>query len=152
MDKRVINLWDTHKGKLEAFFATHRMEEYDSYEKIVKLIITEVLNGGDDGLNLSLDITTIDDGDWQGTYLFIVHEDTYQPDINKYWFTHNEYGSCTGCDTLLGIMGYDEGIPKPRQVKDLMTLSLHLIQRFVPLSNLYIKRKYNRRSNVGRGF
>lgn len=138
MDKRVINLWDTHKGKLEEFFATHRMEEYDSYEKIVKLIITHVLNtDDDDGLELSPDIKTIDDGDYQGTYLFLVHKEIYQPDINEYWITHNSYGSCSGCDTLMGIMRYDEELPDPQQVKELMTLSLHLIQRFVPLSNLY---------------
>lgn len=138
MDKRVINLWDTHKGKLEEFFATHRMEEYDSYEKIVKLIITHILNADDDdGLELSPDIKTIDDGNYQGTYLFLVHKEIYQPDINEYWITHNSYGSCSGCDTLMGIMRYDEELPDPQQVKELMTLSLHLIQRFVPLSNLY---------------
>jgi hypothetical protein len=138
MDKRVIGLWDNHKGKLEEFFRNHRMEEFNEYEKIVKLIIGNVLNAGDDGLGLSEEIRAIDDGDYQGTHLFLAHEETYQPGIDNYWVTHNSYGSCSGCDTLMAITGYDnENLPSAGQVKELMTLSLHIIQRFAPLSKLY---------------
>ena len=43
-------------------------------------------------------------------------------------------GDCSGCDTLLNIIDfYEEDYPNEEQVKQLMTLSLHLIQRMKPL-------------------
>lgn len=48
--------------------------------------------------------------------------------------THTYYGSCCGCDTLLNIVDFcEEDYPNEEQVKQLMTLSLHLIQRIKPL-------------------
>ena len=43
--------------------------------------------------------------------------------------TTNDYGSCSGCDTLLSISGYDTEFPSEEQVNEYMTLSLHLVQR-----------------------
>lgn len=136
MNEQVIRLWNTHKGKLEEFFTTHPIEEYDSYEKIVRLIITNVLNTDDDmGLNLSENIRVIDDGDYQGTILFLMHKKTYQPDETDYWITYSYYGSCSSCDTLMRIISHDQ--PKYRQlrIKELMTLALHLIQKLAQVSN-----------------
>lgn len=71
----------------------------------------------------------IDDGNYQGTLLFIIPKDMYQPSADEYVITTVSYGSCSGCDTLLNISGYEEGIPNEQQLKDYMTLCLHLLQR-----------------------
>jgi hypothetical protein len=71
----------------------------------------------------------IDDGHYQGTKIFIIPKDTYQPSINDYITTHTYYGSCSGCDTLQSICEYDEGLPTEEQVKRYMTLALHLVQK-----------------------
>ena len=62
---------------------------------------------------------------------------TYQPYIWEYWITWVSYGSCSGCDTMLGITEYGTGIPNENQVKDFMTLSLHIIQQLNSLHNIY---------------
>ena len=49
--------------------------------------------------------------------------------------SNNYYGSCSGCDTLLGINEYEDGLPNEEQVKDYMTLCLHLIQKLKPLTD-----------------
>lgn len=43
-------------------------------------------------------IHVIDDGDYQGTYLFLIPEKTYQP--HDYYLIKVWYGSCSGCDTF----------------------------------------------------
>lgn len=67
-------------------------------------------------------------------YSSSLKKDVYQPEIEDYLMTHTYYGSCSGCDTLLKIIDfYEEDYPNEEQVKQLMTLSLHLIQRMKPL-------------------
>lgn len=130
MDKIIIERWDKYKGDLEHYFRTTRMEEYSDYKTIVAKIIELVLNGDKYAYPLfNADFTVIDNGDYQGTQIFIIHEETYQPDECEYWVTHNDYGSCSGCDTLLGIIQDDDDLPNEDQIKGLMTLSLHIIQR-----------------------
>ena len=75
-------------------------------------------------------IHKIDDGDYQGTLLFIIAASGYQPDT--YWATKIYYGSCSGCDTLQRIRddnmdGWDKP-PNTQQTDDYMTLALHIVQ------------------------
>lgn len=75
-------------------------------------------------------LTVIDDGDYQGTQIFIMPLDTYQPSVENYVYTNNYYGSCSGCDTLMAIQSWDtEKLPSKEQVKDYITLALHLLQK-----------------------
>lgn len=136
MDKRIVELWDKNKDKLKKHFATTCQSEYDSYLELVKLIVTKILNSGDGYTYPSYDannITLIDDGDWQGTQIFIIPQKTYQPSASEYLVTYSWYGSCSGCDTLQSINMYGDGIPNTSQIDDYMTLCLHLIQKMKPL-------------------
>jgi hypothetical protein len=103
---------------------------YD-YSEIVKILIEE--------LNTNLHkndrwdperITEIDEGDYQGTKLFVIGEEGYQP--NSYLTTKAYYGSCSACDTLQGINECDFGESEQQDkeiVDDYMTLCLHLVQQ-----------------------
>lgn len=74
-------------------------------------------------------ITVIDHGDYQGTLLFILGAEGYQPD--EYWAVFYGYGSCSGCDTLQAICAgvYDEeASDRSRMVDQLDTEVLHLVQ------------------------
>lgn len=137
MDKRIIELWDKNKDKLRGYFTKTNQSEYDSYSKLVKIIITKILNNDEyDYKNPNYNtnnITVIDDGDWQGTQLFLIPQDTYQPNATEYLVTHVYYGSCSGCDTLQAINTYDYGLPNEIQVEDYMKLCLHLVQNMKPL-------------------
>ena len=121
MIKEFAEKWDKYKNNLE---------EYDSYEKIVKLLFEQVINKNIDYHEFDTkNILVIDDGDYQGTQIFILHRDTYQPNIEDYVYTNVCYGSCSGCDTLLSISEYEEDKPTEKQIIDYMTLALHLLQR-----------------------
>ncbi len=78
-------------------------------------------------------MTVIDNGDYQGTLIYIIPRDTYQPDVEDYLVTNNYYGSCSGCDTLQAITEYSSKPLSNGQIEDLMTLALHLVQRLKPL-------------------
>jgi len=70
----------------------------------------------------------IDDGDYQGTLVFVIGAQGYQPD--RYWYVKVGYGSCSGCDTLQRIEAdgeFDES-PNEGQVADYVTLALHIVQ------------------------
>lgn len=140
MINKFVKAWDIGKENLQEFFKTNKQKEYDTYEKIVQQLVRIVINPYiretqyDDGIwnELSIeDMVVLDHGDYQGMQLFIFHADTYQPGVEDYYYTHNYYGSCSGCDTLLSILEWDdEALPTDSQVEEYMSLCLHLLQRF----------------------
>jgi hypothetical protein len=81
-------------------------------------------------------IHVIDDGDYQGTLLFLIPEQTYQP--STYWVTMVSYGSCSGCDTLGAIrdcVPYDQREQvNDEQANDYATLALHMVQKMKKIS------------------
>jgi len=89
-------------------------------------------------------MTVIDDGNYQGNQIFIIPKSTYQPNVEDYLLTHTYYGSCSGCDTLEAILSdynwddeieYDDQVFNEKQVSELMTLSLHLVQKMKVLGS-----------------
>jgi hypothetical protein len=131
MIKEIIEKWEKNKQVLEAYFRSTKQEEYSDYENIVRKIIELVLNTDEDSYeNFDLEkLTVLDHGSYQGTQIFIVPKKTYQPGVEEYLLTHTYYGSCSGCDTLQGICGYEYELPTDNQVSEYMTLSLHLVQK-----------------------
>lgn len=138
MEKEIIERWERGKENLRNYLSTHVIgDNYSSYGELVSILIKECLNYSTDE-EFSTKFTCIDDGHYQGTQLFVLHYDAYQPDVNDYYIFDNEYGSCSGCDTLLGIIGYEyDVIPDENMVNQLMTLCLHMVQRMKRVSNLY---------------
>jgi len=105
-----------------------------SYSDIV-LAVVEMLN--DEGEYETPDpkrIHQIDDGDYQGTLLYVIGAASYQP--STYWYVKVGYGSCSVCDTLQAILDGDWGLEteeekkawKDEAVSQLMTLALHIVQ------------------------
>lgn len=135
MIKEYIEKWNENKHLLENYFKNTPQSEYHEYDKIVKKVVELIINKESYSHN-NLDIenmTVIDNGDYQGTQIYIIPRKTYQPDIDDYVYTHNYYGSCSGCDTLQGISDYDSGLPNDEQVKDYMLLALNIIENFKKL-------------------
>ena len=131
MIQEIIKKWEENKYKLEEYFSTTKQEEFASYETIIQKIFELVINSDEDSyerFNINK-MTVIDDGDYQGTQIFIIPKDTYQPNIDDYLITHTYYGSCSGCDVLEGIRNYSSGLPTEQQVKEYMILALHLVQK-----------------------
>lgn len=135
MEKQIVKQWDANKDKLAEYFRNTPQREYcGSYLEILKKVFELVLIDKEYMLDK---ITVVDDGDYQGTQIFLIPENTYQPSESEYYITSVSYGSCSGCDTLQAINGYsDDEKPDENKVQEYMTLSLHLIQRMKTLSQL----------------
>jgi hypothetical protein len=113
-----------NREKLSERFRTAHPGEY---KDIVRAVIEAVTD--DEYSEFSPDperIHEINDGNYQGTLLYVIGAKGYQP--NNYWFVKVFYGSCSGCDTLESIRGYSDEPPTPEQVNDYMTLALHVVQ------------------------
>ena len=108
----------------EGFAAKHP----DAYIDIVKAVVSVIGEEGAYGEPDATRIHQIDDGDYQGTLVFVIAAGVYQP--WEYWYVKVGYGSCSGCDTLEGIRGYHGGPVAKEQVDAYMTLALHIVQGF----------------------
>lgn len=134
MIPEIIKQWEENKHKLEEYFRTTVQSKYSNYSDIVKRVFELVINDDDDNVYDYEKLRVLDDGDYQGTQIFIAVKNCYQPSTNDYLVTHNSYGSCSGCDTLQAIHDYNNDVvPDEEQIKDYMTLALHLVQRMKKL-------------------
>lgn len=97
-----------------------------NYQQLVTMVFKMLAD--DECVNLKPDITKIreiDDGVYQGTLIYIAPEITWQP--STYIYCKIWYGSCSGCDTIQGILEskYSEEI----KCTEYMMLALHIIQK-----------------------
>lgn len=84
-------------------------------------------------------LTRIDNGDWQGTLLYLFPTRGYQPTEREYLMTYVGYGSCCACDALQYIQGENDwksGLPTEQQVKDYMELCEHLVSNMIKPYNM----------------
>lgn len=137
MIKYCIDKWNKNKDKLEEKLRDGTTWNSCDYSDLVKLVVEQILNGGLSDNDYSFDtrwdssrITIIDNGDYQGTLLFLIPRDTYQPAEYDYLMTYVGYGSCSACDTLKAIQTYNyesDGRLTDEQVKDFMTLCRYIV-------------------------
>ena len=115
--------WFAGKDLLREKYSRQRPE---NYEDIVRNVV-EILHDEDDYGSIDPNrIHKIDDGEYQGTLVFVIAGSGYQP--NDYWYVRIFYGSCSGCDTLEALIGWDDEISN-EEIEGYMTLSLHVVQR-----------------------
>jgi hypothetical protein len=124
MLKIIRDKWDRNKDKLqETLIKGNTFMNECSYIDLVKLSFKIIFNSDGEGDQLDIKkITEIDDGDYQGTLLYLIPFETYQPSEYEYLMTHVSYGSCSGCDTLQSIQDYGKIFLTDQQVSDFMTL------------------------------
>ncbi|MCF8009588.1 MAG: hypothetical protein K9K32_07450 [Halanaerobiales bacterium] len=125
MIKEFAKAWNKNKDILEEKIKT---TEINDYTDLLVLLIEEVINPEMDNYE-KLDtekITVIDNGDYQGTQIYLIPQNTYQPSVSEYVVTHNYYGSCSSCDALLAAIGWGT---ENKDIKALMNITLHLLQR-----------------------
>lgn len=124
MIKTAVENWEKNKGLIEKFF----LEKHpDNYRDIVYNVISNITEEEYEDFSPDPErIHQIDDGNYQGTLVFVISAKGYTP--SNYWYCMVDYGSCSGCDTLEGIRNYDEGKPSEEQIREYMLLSLHIVQ------------------------
>lgn len=117
--------WFANLHDMRAKFTEQHPEDYEAVVRAVIEMLAEVED--EDGYSPAPDrIHEINDGDYQGTLVYVVGAMGYQP--SRYWYVQVSYGSCSGCDTLEAIRGYSAEKPDEDQVKEYMTLALHVVQ------------------------
>ena len=118
-----VKRFEEKKEELRAKFSASHPE---GYSDIVKSVV-ELLSNEEDYPTLDPErIHNIDDGDYQGTHVFVIAATGYQP--WDYWYYRCSYGSCSGCDTFQAIREYGDDAPTKEQVKDYMGLALNVVQ------------------------
>jgi hypothetical protein len=130
MIQKYVDRYMAKLGEMEEFF---RKEHPKDYKAIVTKVM-ELVHEDYEDPNPKV-IHEIDDGEYQGTLLFLIAEDAYQP--SEYYYVMVSYGSCSGCDTLEAIRSYDGNPPNDEQVKDYMALALHIIQKMKKIGGYY---------------
>ena len=128
MIQKFIDRYMGRKGELKALFASKHPEDYKS---IVQAVVKVLHDESDDECPDPERVHEIDDGDYQGTLVYIIGATGYQP--STYWAVMVNYGSCSGCDTLESIRHYSNETPTDDQVNDYMTLALHIAQGIKPI-------------------
>ena len=126
--------WYENKDKLEAVIMMDTNLNSCEYRYLVKLVVKYILNPSIETNWEKFDadaITVIDNGDYQGTLLFMIPRKTYQPTASDYLLTYSYYGSCSGCDSLMAIQDWKDEVPTESQVADYMMLCKDLVCNIV---------------------
>lgn len=136
MIKYCLKKWNKNKDKLYNELKDDLNLNGCEYEYLVRLVVKHILNGDIDESSEyeqwdDTRITIVDNGDYQGTLLFIIPQKTYQPQEFEYLITYVDYGSCNGCDTLQSIQLFSGDKPTDSQLKDYMTLCKDLVCNMV---------------------
>lgn len=127
MIKYCLDCWNKNQQSLREQLEKDASLNSCEYEYLVKLVTRYILGKEWDAEN----IIVVDNGDYQGTLLFLIPRDTYQPSEDEYLMTYVGYGSCSGCDTLQAIQEHGENIPTPEQLKDFMSLCKDLVTNMI---------------------
>ena len=129
MIEKYIKRYYEKKSEIESLILP---KHPDSYKDLVKIVIQSISTDESGEMDANC-IHEIDDGNCQGTLLYVIPENTYQP--FEYWHVRVSYGSCSGCDTLAGIREYSDDKPTQEQVDQYMILVLYIIQNLKKMSD-----------------
>jgi hypothetical protein len=123
MIQKFVDRFMASQDKLKAIFSAKHPQEY---REVVWAVVSVLANEDDYEAPDPKRIHEINDGDYQGTLIYVIGANGYQP--STYWCVSVGYGSCSGCDTLQRINGYSGEPPTPEQINDYMTLARHIVQ------------------------
>lgn len=127
MLKIIAEKWAARQSLLRARLARINIDDL-TYLDLVKATFSTIYNDEEDYLSLNIDveqITEIDNGNYQGTLLYILPFSKCQPSETDYFITYVDYGSCSCCDTLQSIQSlgdWGQETPNEEQIKDLVKL------------------------------
>jgi hypothetical protein len=126
MIQKFANKWQSIESAARARFAEKHWYDYKS----LVVAVIELLVGGEDEYDMPdpMRIHEIDNGDYQGTLVYVIANGGYQP--STYWYVKVSYGSCSGCDSLQAIRmcSSDDEKPTDTAARDYYTLATHIVQ------------------------
>jgi hypothetical protein len=125
MIQKFVDRFMARREELEKRFAAMPDGPSD-YKQIVKEVVRVICDVDEYSTPDEGRIHEINDGDYQGTLLYVIGSNDYQP--STYWAVKVAYGSCSGCDTLESIRSYSDESPSADQLAQYMALALHIVQ------------------------
>lgn len=146
MIKYCLWKWEAGKEALREALRTTKGLDTCGYKTLVELIVEHILNSTpnkydnknyDPGYDMLWDeenITVIDNGDYQGTLLFLIPRRTHQPECCDYFMSYVWYGSCSVCDTLQAaqdLANNDYGILTHKQVDEYMAICKYIVTNMI---------------------
>jgi hypothetical protein len=130
MIKYCLEKWDKNKQALEKALTCDKELMTCDYKHLVELVVKHILNDSQKVGDWNLEnIVEIDNGNYQGTLLYVFHGCDYQPAEYDYLMTYVEYGSCSSCDILQRIQCFNDDIKV--HIKDFMTLCRDIVSHIV---------------------
>ena len=129
MLKYCYEKWNQNKDKLEEALRKTDISRVE-YRDLLVLTVENILNDSVPRWNAK-GITEIDDGDYQGTLLYLIPEATYQPSEYNYLMTYIGYGSCSGCDLLQSIQPYSAEETTDEDIAEFMALCKDFITNMI---------------------
>lgn len=118
-----VESFEIGKESLRAVFAAGHPGSYKAIvTELVKILRRGCANSRPDHER----VHEINDGDYQGTLVYVIAAERYHP--SEYWYVKIDYGSCSVCDALESIRGCSGDKPTEEQIRDYMTLALHIVQ------------------------
>lgn len=124
MVKEFVERYMARKDELRATLA---QKHPNDYHDLICAVVSILRSDDDFDTPDATRVHQINDGDYQGTLVFVIGAEGYQP--SEYWYVKVGYGSCSGCDTLEAIRcGYYDEAPTAEQIDQYMTLALHIVQ------------------------
>jgi hypothetical protein len=132
MLKYCYEKWNKNRSKLEEALRKTDLSRVE-YRDLLVLTVENILNDNDyPCYKWSTDeITEINDGSYQGTLLYLIPEDTYQPSEYEYLMTYVNYGSCSYCDTLQSIQPDCDDEPNDEDIKNFMSLCKDFVTNMI---------------------
>lgn len=142
MNKFCVEQWNKNYKRLEMELKENSDLLGDcDYKYLVSMCVRKILNDVEDEDSYDYEwndkeITEIDNGNYQGTLLYMIPKKACQPDCEDYLLTYVDYGSCSGCDALKHIqcnIGYYDGKQNAtdENIKDFMKLCKDIVMNIV---------------------
>lgn len=131
MLKYCYEKWNKNRNKLEEALRKTDLSQVE-YRDLLVLTVENILNDDDYGPKWSTkEITEINNGSYQGTLLYLIPEDDYQPSEWQYLMTYIGYGSCSVCDLLQSIQPYSQEEIDDDDIKNFMSLCKDFVTNMI---------------------
>lgn len=132
MLKYCYDKWNQNKDKLREALKNTDISRVE-YRDLLVLTVENIFNDGEAPYHrwYTKNITEIDDGDYQGTLLYLIPKSTYQPAEYEYLMTYIGYGSCAGCDLLQSIQPDSHEETTDEDIDEFMMLCKDFITNMV---------------------
>ena len=113
MKRIALDAWEKNKDRIRSYIEGHiSTDSKGSFYGLAvdkNVFLEEILNIAYGDTEHRLYFQLVDFGDWQGTLIAVFSEgNNYQPSVYQTHYAVLEYGSCSGCDAILGATCVDD--------------------------------------------